>query len=204
MTTSFDPNFDVAVRLGAIFLSEGHPGGPGRPDQAITLLEKGLAHDPGRWQYVHDIAFVQYWWLKDYKSAAAQFDKASRMPGAPAWLKTMAGVTLLQGGDRAAARTMWSELYASADADWIRQAAEYRLAQLRALDDIDGLTGLIGQVRARTGHVPRTWAALIGPGMLGGEPLDPTGVPYALGSDGTVGLGSSSTLRPLPDLKAHQ
>ena len=43
MATTLDPHFDVAARLGAIFLSEGYPGGAGRTDQALQLLEKGLA-----------------------------------------------------------------------------------------------------------------------------------------------------------------
>ncbi len=46
MTTTLDPHFDVAARMGAIFLSEGYPGGPGRPDLALELLRKGLRHDP--------------------------------------------------------------------------------------------------------------------------------------------------------------
>ena len=65
LTTTLDPFFTVAYRFGAIFLSEVPPGGPGRPDQAIALLEKGIAAQPGKWQYFHDIAFVHYWQLRD-------------------------------------------------------------------------------------------------------------------------------------------
>lgn len=204
MTTTLDPNFDVAARLGAVFLSEGYPGGPGRTDQALALLEKGLRHDPTRWQYLHDIAFVHYWWLNDYPTAAANFQKASELPGAPAWLKTMAGITLMQGGDRNAARTLWSELYASADEDWLRRAAEFRLAQLRALDDIDGLTARVGRVIAQTGEVPRAWDGVMAAGLLAGVPTDPTGVPYAIGADGLVTLGTGSTLEPLPRIEAYR
>lgn len=204
MTTTLDPNFDVAARLGAVFLSEGYPGGPGRTDQALALLEKGLRHDPTRWQYLHDIAFVHYWWLHDYPTAAANFQKASELPGAPAWLKTMAGITLMQGGDRNAARTLWSELYASADEDWLRRAAEFRLAQLRALDDIDGLTARVGRVIAQTGEVPRAWDGVMAAGLLAGVPTDPTGVPYAIGADGLVTLGTGSTLEPLPRIEAYR
>jgi hypothetical protein len=48
LATSLDRHFDVAARLGAIFLSEGYPGGPGRPDLAIALLEKGIALESQR------------------------------------------------------------------------------------------------------------------------------------------------------------
>jgi hypothetical protein len=204
MTTTLDPNFDVAARMGALFLSEGYPGGPGRPDQAIALLEKGRRHDPTRWQYVHDIGFVHYWWLKDYRSAATYFERASALPGAPNWLRSLAGTTMLEGGDRDAARTLWRELYTTAEVDWMRRAAEYRLAQLQALDDIDALAARVTEVTGRLGRTPRTWAEVVAAGGLPGVPADPTGVPYILGTDGRVTLGSGSSLAPLPALEAHR
>src|SRR6185369_14417961 len=39
LTTTLDPYFDIAYGFGAIFLAEPYPAGPGRPDQAITLLQ---------------------------------------------------------------------------------------------------------------------------------------------------------------------
>jgi hypothetical protein len=44
LTTSLEPLFNVAYRFGAIFLAEPYPGGPGRPDLAIALPEKGLGN----------------------------------------------------------------------------------------------------------------------------------------------------------------
>lgn len=204
MTTTLDPHFDVAARMGAIFLSEGYPGGPGRPDQAIQLLEKGLTHDPMRWQYRHDIGFVNYWWLKNYAEAARQFDLGSQMPGAPEWLRTMAAVTLARGGDRDAARKLWSEMLEAADLDWMRRAAVYGLQQLRALDDLDGLRARVGRVTELTGASPRTWDAVIAAGLLTGVPIDPSGAPYALASDGTVTLDPTSALHPLPMIETHR
>lgn len=202
LTTSLDPHFDVAARLGAIFLSEGFPGGPGRPDQAIALLKKGLAQDPGRWQYVHDIGFVEYWWLHDYKAAAGHFQQAAAMPGAPIWLTTLAGTTLIAGGDRASARTLWSQLYESAETDWVRRAAAYRLQQLKALDDLDALQALVERFRQQAGTPPGSWDALVAARLLPGAPTDPGGAPYALGADGRVGLGPGSQLGPLPTFEA--
>lgn len=204
LATTLDPHFDVAARLGAIFLSEGYPGGPGRPDQALQLLEKGLSSEPGRWQYRHDMGFVHYWWLQDYAAAAREFETGSRLPGAPEWLGTMAAVTLAKGGDRDAARTLWMEMLAVADVDWIRRAAEYGLQQLRALDELDELRSRVAAVSARTGSVPSSWSAVVAAGALPGVPLDPTGVPYTLGADGAVGLGRESSLNPLPTIEGHR
>jgi tetratricopeptide (TPR) repeat protein len=200
MAITLDPHFDVAARLGAIFLSEGYPGGPGRPDQALALLEKGMRRDPDRWQYPHDIGFVQYWWLKDYPEAARQFDRAAKLPGAPLWLRTMAAVTLTKGGERESARTLWQELLDTADVDWLRQAATFRLRQLAALDDIDALTAIVARVRPGVAG-PIDWNTLVRARVLAAVPTDPTGVAYELTADGTVTIGPSSTLGPLPTLE---
>ena len=43
ITTTLDPRFNAAYRFGAIFLTEAYPDGPGQPDEAVALLEKGGA-----------------------------------------------------------------------------------------------------------------------------------------------------------------
>ena len=48
LTTSLDPRFNVAYLFGSLFLAGPPPGGPGRPDLAIALLEKGLRAQPDR------------------------------------------------------------------------------------------------------------------------------------------------------------
>ena len=70
------------------------PAAPGRPDLAVTLLEKGLAARPDKWEYMQDIGFVHYWWRHDYRAAAEWFDKASDVPGAPWFLRSLAATTL--------------------------------------------------------------------------------------------------------------
>ena len=122
LTTTLDPYFSIAYRFGAIFLGEAYPGGPGRPDLAVALLQKGLAAQPGKWQYMMDLGFVYYWHLRDYKSAAATFQRASELPGAPSWLRPLAAVTLAEGGHRDASRALWQQL-AQADEPWLRDSA---------------------------------------------------------------------------------
>jgi tetratricopeptide (TPR) repeat protein len=198
LTTSLDPRFDIAYRFGAVFLAEGYPSGPGRPDLAIRLLEKGLRERPDKWQYMQDIGFVYYWYERDYRAAAEWFHKASEVPGAPIWLKPLAATTLAQGGDRRSSRVMWLAILQSADVDWLKQQAERRLIQLNALDDIDELQRVIDAYSQRTGTTPRDWMTLVRDRALKGIPADPTGVPYELTTDGHVRLSPSSKLFPLP------
>ena len=110
LVTSLDPYFRIAYRFGSIFLAEPQPGGPGRPDQAIQLLQKGLEQEPLRWEYAEDIGFVYYWWLADYEKAAEWFKRGGEIPGGAEWLAPMAAVTLAEGGSRDSSRQLWTQL----------------------------------------------------------------------------------------------
>jgi hypothetical protein len=198
LTTALDPRFNIAYRFGAIFLAEMPPGGPGRPDLAIALLLKGLRERPDKWEYMQDIGFVHYWWLHDFQAAARWFDRASQVPGAPWWLRSLAATTLVQGGDRQSSRLMWSSIRQSAEIDWLRHEAERKLAQLQALDQIDALQQVVDRYRAADGRLPDGWPRLVRARALPGTPVDPTGVPYDLVA-GRVQLSTSSTLFPPPD-----
>jgi hypothetical protein len=198
ITTTLDPRFNIAYRFGAVFLAEPYPAGPGRPDLAMKLLEKGLRERQNKWEYMEDIGFVHYWYLHDYRAAAGWFDKASRVPGAPWWLKSLAATTLIQGGDRQTSRTMWEAIRQSAEIEWLRTDAERRLAQLRALDDLDALRAAVDRFVAESGTMPDTWVPVARVNRWQGVPVDPAGTPYEITPGGEVQLSRRSPLWPLP------
>jgi tetratricopeptide (TPR) repeat protein len=200
LTTSLDPRFNIAYQFGAIFLAEAFPGGAGRPDLAIALLEKGLKAQPDRWQFAQDLGFVHYWWRQDYARAAEWFQRAADMPRAPNWLAAMAAVTLAQGGNRESSRRLWQEvLGGSGEAEWLRRQAEFRLTQLDAMDQIAALEDLIEAYERQVGSRPRAWLDLVRAGALGGIPIDPERHPYVLDPvAGDVTLSPDSPLNPLP------
>ena len=199
LTTTLDPRFNIAYRFGAVFLAESYPRGPGRPDLAVALLEKGLRERPDKWEYMQDIGFVHYWYDHDYRAAANWFRKAAEVPGAPWWLRSLAATTLVRGGDRQSSRAMWEAIRQSAEVDWLRLDAERRLGQLQALDDIDALQPSVDAFAARVGRGPADWASLVRARVLRAIPLDPSRVPYDLTPDGRVRLSPASPLWPLPD-----
>ncbi|MEO8483801.1 MAG: hypothetical protein ABI634_16450 [Acidobacteriota bacterium] len=198
LTTTLDPRFNVAYRFGAMFLAEPEPRGPGRPDQAIALLRKGLANNPRRWQYAHDIGFVHYWYTADYRQAAEWFERAAAMPNAPEWIGPLAALTLAQGGDRDSSRRLLNELRSS-DQSYVRSAAERGLAQLQSLDAIDELQGMIERYRTAHGTYPSGWDELIRARVLPGVPGDPTRTAFAYDREShAVSLSPDSSLSPLP------
>jgi hypothetical protein len=197
IATSLDPYFNIAYRFGAIFLSEAYPGGPGRPDQAVALLRKGIAAQPKKWQYYHDIAFVHYWTLRDPAAAADWFRRAAKQPDAPNWLLPVAAAMLTQGNDRASSRFLWEQILQS-DQDWLRRRADHALQQLDALDRIDRLEAFIASLPKPDGQ-PYSWRWIVPAAGLSGVPLDPSGTPFEIDPDtGRVTVSQSSLLFPLP------
>lgn len=180
LTTTLDPYFSIAYRFGAIFLGEPYPGGPGRPDLAIALLKKGLAAQPAKWQYMQDLGFVYYWHLRDFRSAAQAFQRASEMPNAPNWMRPLAAVTLAEGGHRNASRALWVEL-AKSEEPWLRNSAVQRLTQLDAMD------------------VMEAWKRARDQGLNPPIPDDPSGTPFVFDpATGGIIISPASKLFPLP------
>jgi tetratricopeptide (TPR) repeat protein len=197
LTTSLDPYFTIAYRFGAIFLSEPYPGGGGRPDQAIALLRKGIAVQPTKWQYFHDIAFVHYWQLRDMEAAASWFRRAAALPNAPNWLEPVAATMLLEGGDREAARFLLREILKSEEA-WLRRMAARGLAQVDALDWIDQLQRFVAANPPPSGE-SYSWESYVRRRRLRDTPRDPAGTPFAIDSaTGAVTVSTQSELYPMP------
>jgi tetratricopeptide (TPR) repeat protein len=198
LTTTLDPHFNIAYRFGAIFLA-APPGpdlgsGPGRVDQAIALLEKGLASNPHRWEYAEDAGFVHYWVTGDYAEAARWFERAAAIDGAPKWLAPLAADTKIIGGDREGARQQLERLKHSEE-KYIRKAAERGLAQIRAMNEIDVLQAAIDKFHAEHHDWPRGWTQ-VGDGRY---PKDPVGEVYDYDRNtGRVTLSEKSSLSPLP------
>jgi len=198
ITTTLDPHFKIAYRFGAILLSEGYPNGPGKPDQAIALLEKGISQNPERWEYSHDAGFVEYWWRHDYESASRWLLKASAVPNAPNWLPAVAASMQAYGGNRETARALWSQLAETSEHDWMRQAARRGLMQLDAEAVIDELQPIANRFYDQANRFATGWDELMRAGIVRGIPLDPTGVPYALDPvSGAVDVAKESSLYPL-------
>lgn len=198
LVTSLDPHFKVAYRFGAIFLTEGYPAGPGRPDQAELLLRRGIERDFGRWEYFHDIGFIHYWWRHDYRTAADWFLKGAAQPGAPEWLKPLAATTLASGGDRNTSRQLWTQLLNS-DVEYLKSQAELRLQQLDTMDRIAELTPLLQRFIEREKRTPRSWEEFAAAEGLRTVPTDATGMRFYFDPKvGRIDVSPKSRLWPLP------
>jgi hypothetical protein len=198
ITTTLDPRFNIAYRFGAILLSEGYPNGPGRPDDAIALLQKGIRESPNKWEYYLDAGFVEYWWRRDARAAADWFLRGSKLPTAPNWLQPLAASVLAEGGDQLAARVLWTQMAQTAEQEWMRRTAHTRLQQLDAEAVIGQLQPIVNSFYDKANRFPTGWEEMIRAGLVRSVPLDPTGVPYMLDPvSGAVDVAKDSSLYPL-------
>jgi len=123
ITVELDPRYIAAYRFGAAFL-------PGiNAESAVRFVERGIRNNPGEWRLYQDLGFVQ-WRRSRFREAAEAYARGSRLPGAPAWMRTMPALMLAKGGDRETAREMFLRLYEESDDPFIKQISEEQLIML--------------------------------------------------------------------------
>ena len=194
VTTELDPQLLIAYRFGSIFLAEKPPGGAGQPQEALQLLRRGIVANPDYWRLWQDLGFVYYWDLKDYRNAARIFRIGSERPGALPWMRTMAASVAAQGGEIQTSRILWTEIARQVDNEEIRRSAEAHLVALDARERMDQLDSLLNAYRLRQGHAANSFQELVAAGYLRTLPVDPTGVPYAVGPDGRTAVSPRSSV----------
>ncbi len=202
LTTALDPHLLIAYKFGAIFLAEPPPKGAGRPDLAANLIRRGIAANPEDWRLWHDLGFIYYWDMKDYKKASEAYLQGSKDPHAREWMKVMAARIAQEGGSRETSRFLWLQIYESTQDPNIRKNALEHLQVLKAEEDMEQLERLTAEFHRRFGRFPDSLGELVSAGMLRGIPLDPAGYPYLLRAGGKARLHPkspvSSAILPVP------
>ena len=192
LTTTLDPHLLVAYKFGAVFLAEPSPRGAGRPDLAVALLRRGIVANPDNWRLWHDLGFIYYWDMKDYRQASQAYRQGSKHPKARDWMKVMSAKIAQEGGSRETSRFLWREIYESTQDPNIRKNALDHLTGLKAEEDAEQLEKLAVKFNSRFGRVPASVAEMVRAGLLRGVLLDPAGYPYIVDPDGKVHLHPSS------------
>lgn len=204
IVVSIDPHHIPAYHFGAIFLPERDL------PAATALLEKGIRENPNLWRLYQDLAYI-YWQagnatqgdeqVRSYAKAAEWYDKGAGVEGAPSWMKDLAGMMMMKGGSREAARAVYSA-YLTSDDENIRRQAIDRLKQARSLDELDAINELLARYRDETGACPadlRVLAPKLRAMNLALDesamPVDPDGFAYAYhASKCKAGLAAQSTV----------
>jgi hypothetical protein len=194
ITTTLDPNLIPAYRFGAVFLSQRPPGGAGRPDLAVQLLQRGIKANPGFWRLYEDLGFVYYMDLKDYKNASEAFLEGSKNPKALIWMKIMAAKIAAQGESYETSFFLWNDIYTTTTDKQIKENAKTHLLLLRVREDCKKLDQLADGYEKRFGYRPKRVSELNQAGLLQGEAVDPLGYAYVFDDNGKAVLNLNSPL----------
>jgi tetratricopeptide (TPR) repeat protein len=134
LTTSLDPRFLEPYRLGGLFLLYFAR----QPQAAVSLLERGAAANPDRWELPHDLGRYYYLEVQDYDRALQWWERAAKLPDRPDYLPRFVARLYARTGQMETVLDLWSELYRTAQNDSVRSLALQEIERLKA-----------GQVQAR-------------------------------------------------------
>ena len=201
VSTSLDPQFMAPYEYGATILPEINS------DQAIDLLNFGIAANPKAWRLYQHLGYV-YWKRHDYQKASELYTTGGKLPGAPPWMLAMGARMKGEGGSRNSAREMYQHLHDSSNDKAVQDMVEKQMMRLDSLDDREMIRQVIAAYREKNGRCPSSWREISS--QLGevrmmsapnstralkmdatGAPLDPSGVAYWL-EDCEVDLGKDT------------
>jgi hypothetical protein len=194
ITTTLDPKLMIAYRFGAVFLSEQPPVGPGRPDQAVDLVKRGIAENPDEWRLYQDLGFLYSIHLKDYQRASEAYLEGSKNPHAQIWMKVMAARVAEAGNALETSKLIWIEVYSNTKDELVRKRA---MEHIHALDAALGLRKLNESSEdywRKFGRFPASMQELRDAGLVGGALQDPDGFPYVMGPNGVPQLNPESPI----------
>lgn len=128
IVTDLDPYFVFPYRFGAAVLASDM----GSLDDGITLLKKGMVHNPTRWEFPFEIGFLSYIGSADHEMAARYFELAARLPGGGDRARRFAAFVYSRSGHTENSIRMWEELKETSDVPWMRELAEREIQKLHA------------------------------------------------------------------------
>jgi hypothetical protein len=193
ITTTLDPDLTDAYRAGSVFLAEPEPVGAGQTNEAVRLLDKGIALHRDDWRLQFDKGMIYFWYLKDFKTAGAVWIETGRLAGAPFWMASLAASSLSKGGQMDAAIALWQREYQVSGRADVRSNAKNHLISFQVAEQIWTLEYLAGEFREIRGTNPDRLEDLVKIGWLKQVPPDPMGTPYEYDrGTGEVKLSPSS------------
>jgi len=129
LATSLDQWFIEPCRLGGLYLLYLAR----QPRAAVSLLEKGAAANPERWELPHDLGRYYYLEARDYGQALQWWERAAKLPGRPEYLPRFVARLYARTGQTETAMDLWLDLYRTAQDDSLRSLALEEIARLRAV-----------------------------------------------------------------------
>lgn len=189
--TDLDPYFWDAYVLGDMTLSWGFSD----IERANALLIKAGKNRPDDFRIPYYIGFNYFYFLKDNVSGAKYLMKASRLPGCPSFIPSLAARLFAKAHEIRAAIVFLDEMLKKTQN---QQIAKQLSTRLKALVIVDFLESKIVEYNTRFGKQPRNLLELVERKIIKGIPEDPYGGQFYIASDGKR-VFTTSRLRHVGD-----
>jgi hypothetical protein len=184
--TTLDPKFVRAYEGGGLALTTLVV----LPEESNQLLMKGMRHNPSEWKLPFLIGINYYYELYDDAKAAEYMSRASRLPGAPSTLATLAANLYVSAHSPQHAVDLLKTLYEEATDESAKKLLEIRLKIVLTERDLHVLEQAIDRYRTQNGRYPPRLETLVEAGLLATLPTEPSGGRYLYDAQ-TGGVSSS-------------
>jgi len=172
--TELDPRYFDPYWIGALIMTTETKD----LERALALLDKGFVANPDQWLLPY-LAGWECYHARRLDLAAGYFEKAIRVPGAPAVIRRAYAAMYEKKGDRAVSIAAWAAIESDPSVDERgHQIARRHLDSLRVEQDIETLQQAIARYAAKHGANPGSLEALVRDGALPSVPVDSDGRPY--------------------------
>jgi len=118
--TALDKNFLPAYTLGGVLLVADAKAF----NEGTTLLKKGLANLPDRWELPFTLGIINFLYKRDCKTAAKWFYVASKYPGTYPHCVSLASYCLQKGYTPEKGIELWENIYRNGNKLWKEKSIE--------------------------------------------------------------------------------
>lgn len=174
VVSELDPHYLDPYLVGSLIMNLE----AGDPEQALRLLDKGIAHNPDRWILAFEAGFLCYNDLGDYARAASYFEQALGAPDVHPLVRRLYAEMYNRAGDKQTSMEEWAEIYETSDDEYVRQVAWKHVHDLNIDIDLGDLEDALNRYRERFGAWPGRLDLLRKEGLLEQVPTDPDGNDY--------------------------
>ena len=183
LSTDLDPQYYDVYWYGSSILPS--------VEESIRFLEKARGNFPDDWKLPEMIGFYYHYYLKDYSSAGRYYEIASRLPGHPPYVPSLAGRFYNQAGDIDAAIRVLKNFHDTCDREDLQKDFAKRIKQLF---DIKLLEEKLRVFKDRYIREPETIQELVERGIITALPEEPYGGNYIWDSTRKRVISSTSPL----------
>jgi len=187
-TTTLDPKNILAYRFGGTLLALE----TNDIDKSIELLKKGIQNNPDEdWRLYFLLGFNYFFYLEDHAMAAKYLEKASKMPGHPAYLPRLTAKMYAKSGKSDVAIDFLRASYDQYEDRNVKEAIAERINILMAKRQTVPLENVAEAYKKTYGEYPEDLKELVSAGLIKGLPEYPNGQ-YVIDSTGNVEWVSES------------